>query len=305
YPAVADGGNNPLEHFLRCGMRRCLQSLPSDLPDLEDRIERVLRDDPDNLYILRVLIPIRFQQGRYEDVVSTVGRIDPVDVSPGETLFLLLAQNSLSWRKYDLALCVEIYHEILKLTPTDVFARNHRGRLLRMLGRHKEAAEELERAAKAGGAGSPEARDYVEFAKEISLAEDLEAQALKALAVGDAIGAHRLVREAEVLRPGAQARVFGAQSCPQGKGNAGLLLIDSSFPSPVSSFRYGEFSSYLEAIPDSRIYSSLWEVSPYGSGENFLESTLRYSKKSGVDISRVQSFDANRDMTCRLAYCVF
>ncbi|MYL85445.1 hypothetical protein GTA51_20430, partial [Desulfovibrio aerotolerans] len=42
-----------------------------------------------------------------------------------------------------------------------------------------------------------------------------------------------------------------------------------------------------------------------GSGENFLESTLRYSKKSGVDISRVQSFDANRDMTCRLAYCVF
>ncbi|MYL85406.1 hypothetical protein GTA51_20195, partial [Desulfovibrio aerotolerans] len=55
YPDTATYGMTPLEHFVRWTMRQGWRSLPNDLPDLKDRIERVLRDDPGNPYALLVI----------------------------------------------------------------------------------------------------------------------------------------------------------------------------------------------------------------------------------------------------------
>ncbi|MYL85424.1 DUF563 domain-containing protein, partial [Desulfovibrio aerotolerans] len=67
----------PLEHFVRWTMRQGWRSLPNDLPDLKDRIERVLRDDPGNPYALYLFVPVLFQQKRFDEVLATLEQSEP------------------------------------------------------------------------------------------------------------------------------------------------------------------------------------------------------------------------------------
>jgi len=86
----------------------------------------------------------------------------------------------------------------------------------------------------------------------------------------------------------------------------GLLLLDSAFPSKISSFRFGEFSTYLTAIEDSEIHCR-----PDGNLFNFGESSALatqiddFAKKSDVSNERIKRFDINNIGNPKVAYCVF
>lgn len=85
-----------------------------------------------------------------------------------------------------------------------------------------------------------------------------------------------------------------------------LLLLDSSFPSKISSFRYGEFSAYLTAIEDSSI-----QTRPDGNLFSFGESSTLsnqiddFSKSSDITNERIRRFDVNHIGRPKVAYCVF
>jgi glycosyltransferase involved in cell wall biosynthesis len=273
---VAVAGVNPLEHFLAWGVREhWRRTLPDDLPDLEERIAGVLRGDPDNLLALRLLGELRFRQKRHSDAGAALEKVAGQPGQDATVRTLLLARSQLHWERRELRRCIEACHELLALDPSDWFSRLRLGQVLLMLGQWRGARSEMAQAAADGGAESLAARQHSQFLQEAAAADELKPQD-------------------HAARPMTRA-------CEAG---AGLLLLDTSFPSPQSSFRYGEFSSYLKAIPGSRIYSSTWEIASLGGGQ-FADLARRYSSASGVALDRVQTFDSECDLSCRTAYCVF
>jgi hypothetical protein len=75
-PDVAAAGANPLEHFLRWGAHEGRRPLPDSLPDLEERIARVLRDDPDHVHALCLLAQRRLRQHRLEEAAAALERAE-------------------------------------------------------------------------------------------------------------------------------------------------------------------------------------------------------------------------------------
>lgn len=85
-----------------------------------------------------------------------------------------------------------------------------------------------------------------------------------------------------------------------------VLLLDTSFPSQVSSFRFGEFSGYLSAIdqavmlvrPDDNLFR-------YGEQRSFGELMRAFNERSGRSsrvVGRMCTTDLGRP---QVAYCVF
>jgi hypothetical protein len=86
----------------------------------------------------------------------------------------------------------------------------------------------------------------------------------------------------------------------------GLLLLDSAFPSTISSFRYGEFSTYLTTIENSVI-----QIRPdrnlirFGESNSLETQINAFSKKSGVSHDRVRRFESDIIGNPKVVYCVF
>ncbi len=85
-----------------------------------------------------------------------------------------------------------------------------------------------------------------------------------------------------------------------------LLFLDSSFPSKISSFRYGEFNEYLKHFQNSTI-----QIRPdpalfnYGESLTFPQQVDKYCAETGISPTRLRRFDCNNVRSPKLAYCVF
>jgi len=84
-----------------------------------------------------------------------------------------------------------------------------------------------------------------------------------------------------------------------------ILLLDSSFPSKVSSFRYGEFKSYLEEIDECSIQVLPDNLSKYGEPLPFHAQVDQFRKVSGLASNRIRYFDTDFIGDPKVAYCVF
>jgi len=303
---VADAKVNPLWHFLRWGAAEGRLPLAGDLIDLEERIGQALARDPDSLVALRLLGEIRLRQHRPDEAVALLERAEglaPTSDSKSQGR-LLEARAAKAMTRGQCVDGIEIYRERLALDPDNIHVKHIIGQLLHLEGRLEEAEAILGEVAAVSGEDSPAAREHQYIADDTRRVARLEAEAHAAVAGGDQEGALDLVTRAEVMRPGVRARIAGLRTPVPVHGADGLLMIDNSFPSQGSSFRYGEFSAYLEAIPESRILSSSFHLS-VAAKEPFLDQAQRYSQQSGVSLARIQAFHAERDFACKLAYCVF
>ncbi|MDC7692830.1 glycosyltransferase 61 family protein [Asticcacaulis sp. DXS10W] len=84
-----------------------------------------------------------------------------------------------------------------------------------------------------------------------------------------------------------------------------LLFFDSSFPDPISSFRFGEFISYVKHFDTAVVSSSNWDVRPYGGADNFFDLRQEISRKNGIGEAQIVDFDSSRPVRARSAYAVF
>lgn len=87
---------------------------------------------------------------------------------------------------------------------------------------------------------------------------------------------------------------------------ARLLLLDNAFPSKASSFRYGEFSNYLQYIPDSR-YTARPDrnIFRYGEKSSFAQQVRTYVRENAIEPNRVRGFNSSEIQGSKVAYCVF
>jgi len=304
---VAGANVNPLWHFLRWGAAEGRLPQPDDLPDLEVRVIALLVRDPDNVPALRLLGEIRLRQDRLDDAMDVLERAEAIEPSDNiETRCRLIHHRALlATARGQFGKGIEIYRQSVALVPDNIYIKHVIAQLLHLEGRLEEAEAGLAEVVAHAAEDSPAAREHQYLAAERQLVSELEAAASISVVAGNQEAALELVTQAEVLRPGVRARVPGLQPSAVAASRGGLLLLDNSFPSQGSSFRYGEFSAYLETIPDARIYSSTYHLSHLAGAEPFMDQVLRYADISGVSLERIQGFHTGRDFTCKLAYCVF
>lgn len=144
-------------------------------------------------------------------------------------------------------------------------------------------------------------------------------EALHGLLERDRLQAERLYAEGravpdfapEAWRAANQARAVYPQvaglaraASPRGRGT-GLLLLDSSFPSRFSAFRYGELLTYLYAIPDSRAASSLRDIDRYRPDRTFLDELRDFEAEHPTLAGRVGALNTGRDLGAKVVHTTF
>ncbi|CAG2158767.1 glycosyltransferase family protein [Cupriavidus numazuensis] len=265
-PDVAAAGVNALEHFLRWGAREGRQFADPEHPDLDARIGHVLSRDSENRFALSLRVVRHIAAGRLDQAHEA-----SLSLASEERASLLPpVLNSLAerfWVQGLLHKAVAAWEESRSLAPAAFRSYGDLGLVLRALGHHRRALEELSTAIEQG-----DERPGI-------------AEALRAMRA-----------EYDHREPAADAS--------NGDSNAAIQLFDTSFPSELSSFRFGEFSAYLHELPSSRIHSSTWDISHLHKSESFEAMAARHTAAHGMDASRVALYEAGRKQG-RIGYCVF
>lgn len=83
-----------------------------------------------------------------------------------------------------------------------------------------------------------------------------------------------------------------------------VAIIDDIFPHPMSGFRYQEFTSILEAIPDSYVYSS-GESVHFLSRASLDELLIDYKREHPNLSNRLLRYTDNTFINADLLYCTF
>ncbi|MFM0017752.1 glycosyltransferase family protein [Paraburkholderia azotifigens] len=88
--------------------------------------------------------------------------------------------------------------------------------------------------------------------------------------------------------------------------SADLLLLDNSYPSQFSSFRYGELSNYLERFGSSSVCVRPDEgFARFGESKSFQELRQDLFEERGIAPDRVRRFDSQGLVSAKVGYTVF
>lgn len=98
---------------------------------------------------------------------------------------------------------------------------------------------------------------------------------------------------------------FTASPIKSGEVAKDLLVYETSFPDPISSFRFGEFDSIFRDLKNTRLVSCNWDVRSYGGKSDFANLLEKYANSIGLDKSNLSQFDSRLMNKYRAAYCVF
>jgi glycosyltransferase involved in cell wall biosynthesis/predicted O-methyltransferase YrrM len=84
-----------------------------------------------------------------------------------------------------------------------------------------------------------------------------------------------------------------------------LLILDDVFPHPLSAFRFQEFCSYIEAVPNTMVCSSGASFPALGEKRS-LEDVIAETESALPGLRRrVCSYDPEQPMSAKVAYIVF
>lgn len=265
-PDVATAGINALEHFIRWGAKEGRQFADTEHPDIGARIACVLARDSENYFALSLRVACHIAAGRLDEAQRASQFLSAED----RTRMLPPVLNTLAerfWVQGLLHQAAAAWEESRSLAPADFRACGNLGLVLRALGAHQRALAELSTAVESGD---------------------------ERPAITEALRAMRA--EYSNREPRADAVL--------GQNHADIQLFDTSFPSELSSFRFGEFSAYLQELPGSQIHSSTWDISHLHKSESFSAMAARYTAAHGMNAGRVTLYEAGRK-SGRVGYCVF
>lgn len=130
---------------------------------------------------------------------------------------------------------------------------------------------------------------------------------LETAEVATAMGNERTVAQARFEL----ARLQGQADVPQWRPiieerDQRLLLLDTAFPSPISPFRFGEFSGYMQRFPQcvARIRFD-HQLFRFGAGLEFPDQVMHFAQTHNIDPDRVGHLLQHTDLRSKLAYTVF
>lgn len=264
-PDVAAAGVNALEHFVRWGWREGRQFADVTNPGMDAAISCALDRDQANPVALALKAIRNAARG---DLASARHAADVLPSTLAKTILPPLL-NSLAerfWVKGELHNAVLAWEQSRIIAPETFSASGNLGLVLRALGRLEEALVAF-REAVARGDQRPAIVDAPQ-AIEMELAEGI------------------------------------AEATPASGSRAAIQLFDTSFPSRLSSFRFGEFSAYLRELPDSRIQSSIWDIKHLHRADTFATMARQFAVESGTDLRRIELF-RGQPVTAAVGYSVF
>ncbi|EKZ98483.1 hypothetical protein Cmtc_22190 [Cupriavidus sp. TKC] len=266
-PDVAAAGVNALEHFVRWGYKEGRQFINVDAPDLDEAIAQILANDQGNPVALALRTIRNVAQG---DLEAARLAADMLPASYCEQILPPLL-NSLAerfWVQGELNKAVAAWQQSRRIAPASFSSNGYLGLVLRALGYLDEALAALQDAVDQGD---------------------------QRPAISDALQA----LQAEFAAMEATGGVSGEPAPIDA-----IQLFDTSFPSRLSSFRFGEFSAYLRELPGSRMYSSIWDIKHLHGSDTFTSMAHRFAADQGMAPGRVQ-LHAKQSVAARVGYCVF
>ncbi|TPG24543.1 glycosyltransferase family protein [Variovorax guangxiensis] len=276
YPDVRDAGVDPVEHFAAAGQAEGRHPLDVTAPDATARIDLALSIDPQNASargarILLLLASDTVEAGRQALDLhgGTVG--EPRACFDLEGAFEQFASRALSR-----SLRFESLDDFREISPLvdDISARfPHSAALAALAGLlHFEA-------------------------NDLGVAErQLRSLDLTLLSVDISSLCTSVLQQLED---------FKGAALPANATSA-VLLLDTSFPSQVSSFRYGEFSSYLAEMDDAvMLVRPDGNLFRYGEKYSFAELTRAFNEVSSRGRPVVGPMCNLGSRQPQVAYCVF
>ena len=328
YPDIAEAGVNPLGHYLHYGAAE--GRLPNLLEGraLAEAAGAALVQDPANPY---ARVQAAAERLHANDAAAALALLDGGPVA-GLQALLVRVGALLALGRHDAA--TEAAHAAAQAEGAGLVARcglaayqaETLGRLgtaaaaytialaagcedpalfnfrlaviFRMWGRLVEAEARAHRA-RALGDTSPHTRTLHDLlARDRNQAERLYAESR---AVPDfAPAAWQAANQAWAVHP----QVTGPSRPARGRGT-GLLLVDSSFPSRFSAFRYGELLTYLHAIPESRAASSLRDIDRYRPDRTFLDELRQFEAEHPTLAGRVRALNTGHDLSAKVLHTTF
>ncbi|MDP4002727.1 hypothetical protein [Methylobacterium sp. NEAU K] len=330
YPDIAEAGVNPLGHYLNYGAAE--GRLPNLLEGraLAEAAAAALARDPGNPYARVQASAERLHANAADEALAI---LDGGPVAGLQALLVRVGALLASGRR-DAA--IEAAHAAAQQEGEGLIARcGLAAYQAETLGRLGTAAAAYE-VALAVGCEDPALfrfRLAVIFRMWGRLAES-EEQARLALELGDTsphtralhsllerdrTQAERLYAESRAVADFAPEAWLAANQAwavyPQVTGPArpavvrgrgtGLLLLDSSFPSRFSAFRYGELLTYLSAIPDSRAASSLRDIDRYRPDRTFLDELRQFEAEHPTLAGRVRALNTGHDLSAKVLHTTF
>lgn len=273
YPDIAMADVDPLDHYIECGFAEGRLPLSIHSLGAGSRIHKALILDPVNSVAVKLNLTLNLG-------VSELGVVK-------ETLNWLGNQVSSSE-------LIQLHYQLIEDAAVDVLLKRYRNEICNNFTEIQSVLEQfmrllpdsqrintaialcIFRQGKLKAAGE-------HFAELFAIAPELAG----------------LVTEAEITV--AEANKVNHGPLKETK----LLLLDSSFPSKVSSFRYGEFNSYLEAVDGSVIHTLPDNLVKYGEFLPFHSQVEQYIEAKGLASNRVRYFDTDFIGVPKVAYCVF
>lgn len=277
YPDIAAAGVDPLEHYTLYGHSegRLPRSIHS--PDSDRAAQEALKHDPANKMAIELHIAIEIKHADAKMLLdaaelyrATFQTAPPVNdlLSGFENAATDILGEFLQFRNMDSIAVIASATAIL----ASIFPQS-----VKILALHALAMFESGNLA----------------AAEIALSKVTHAEGLPSDTVRLLGRATNQIAEADSINSDRQA-------------GQPLMLLDSAFPSKVSSFRYGEFSTYLQRIENSEIQIRPdFNLFRFGELDNLADQINRFSLETRVSPLRLKRFDSTKLGTPRVAYCVF
>lgn len=102
------------------------------------------------------------------------------------------------------------------------------------------------------------------------------------------------------------SQVSGSMAAPVSRNRElDLVILDDTFPHPLSAFRFEEFCSYLEAIPRSRAYSTNASFGCFNESRSLEEVIAQMVAEKPLINGRVFKYKDDRRLNAKVAYLIF
>lgn len=276
YPDIGLAGVDPLQHFIDTGYYEGRMPLSITSDDAVRKIDKALSLDPEHKSAIGLKLTLDFYNTNVDMITSTLN-------------WFLSKESSQE--------LTEIYSDLLEMTALKVFLSLYQDAEKDNSLSAQLLCEKLSHILPRSGLIKLLLALLAFRADKIALAD----RYLSLPGILDSVPPElsNLLNEASSALK--EAKLVNGSVCL----HSDLLLLDTTFPSKISSFRYGEFLSYLEEIQECSIHVKPQNLTRYGENLKFHQQVKNLMTETKISSDRLRYFDVDAIGSPKVAYCVF
>jgi glycosyltransferase involved in cell wall biosynthesis len=276
YPDIELAGVDPLQHFIDSGYYEGRMPLSITSDGAVRKIDNALSLDPEHKSAIGLKLTLDFYNTNVDQITSTLN-------------WFLSKESSQE--------LTETYSDLLEMTALKVFLSLYQGAEKDNSLSAQLLCEKLSQILPESGIIKLLLALLAFRADKIALAD----RYLSLPGVLDSVPPELSDFFNEASLALKEAKLVNGSVCLQ----SDLLLLDTTFPSKISSFRYGEFRSYLEEIQGCSIHVKPENLTRYGESLQFHQQVESLTAETKISSDCLRYYDADAIGKPKVAYCVF